>query len=319
MRILYGVQCTGNGHIIRSSKIIKNLIRVGCDVEIIVSGNNSKLSLPFPIKKNFKGLTLQYKNNGGVNYFKTLLKSNPFEFIRDINLDLKSYDLVITDFEPITAWAAKFANKPSIGIGNQYSFYSKNTPRVQNIEPISEFVLKWFAPVDKPIGLHFEKYDDFIKVPIIRDSVYRHIQFNKGHYTVYLSNWYYVNLFNIFKNIDLKFEIFTNIKRPFRQKNCYFKPIERITFDESLKSSDGVITSGGFQTCSESLFLNKELIVIPNQNQYEQLCNGESLKRLGVKVGSFYDIGKLIGTEKTQIKVDWKDPIEEILYEILNF
>lgn len=319
MKILYGVQCTGNGHITRSSKIIRELSKSGCRVDVVTSGNNSKVNLPFPIKYNFKGLTFYYDGNGKIDYWKTFYDLNLIKLFKDIKLDISNYDLIITDFEPITAWSAKLSGKNSIGISNQYSFLSKETPRPSKKSFIGEFLLENLAPVKNPIGIHFEKYDEFIKTPILRENIYSMQIQNKGHYTVYLSNWTTENLMKYFKDIDTKFEIFTNIKKPTRYKNCFFKPIEKTLFDVSLKNCQGIITAGGFQTCSEALYLNKELFVIPIENQYEQMCNAEALKRLGVKVGNLEMINTLINLPKTQKIIQWDDPTNEIINEILNF
>lgn len=318
MKVLYGIQSTGNGHITRSTKIVNRLVKSGCRVDIVVSGKNSQINFPFPIKYNFQGLTFYYNGKGGVDYWKTWKGLKFSQLLKDVKLDISSYDIVISDFEPITAWAAEFQNKVSFGIGNQYSFLSPQTPRPKHKDFLGEKILKWMAPVKKPIGLHFENYDNFIKPPIIRESLENAWITNKGHYTVYLSNWNYENLLPYFKNINSKFEIFTNVKKPSRYKNCYIKPIEKTLFNESLKSCEGVITAGGFQTCSEALFLNKKLIVVPINNQYEQLCNVESLKKLGVCVGNINDCENFILSETNQQKIDWIDPTNEIIEEILN-
>jgi uncharacterized protein (TIGR00661 family) len=127
-----------------------------------------------------------------------------------------------------------------------------------------------------------------------------------------------MNILNSLKGIDLKFEVFTDVKKPIRFQNCYFKPIDKNHFDESIKNCSGVITAAGFQTCSEALYLNKELIVIPINNQFEQLSNAESLKRLGVKVGSMDRIQEMINSPRTQKRINWKDPSDQIVKEILN-
>lgn len=319
MKILYGIQSTGNGHITRSSKIIQRLSKSGCRVDVVFSGNNSQVNFPFPIKYNFKGLTFFYDGKGKIDYWKTFLELNIRQLIKDVKLDISSYDLIISDFEPITAWAAEFQNKISIGIGNQYSFLSKKTPRPKNKEFTSELILKWLAPVKQPIGLHFESYDQFIKTPILRDNLYNCDPKNLFYYTVYLSNWNVTNILSILKNIDVKFEVFTDIKKPIRYQNCYLKPINKSSFDESIKNCTGVITAGGFQTCAEALHLNKELIVIPIVNQYEQLCNVESLKKLGVKIGNFENVNTLMNLPRTQTSIYWKDPTDEIIEDILQF
>jgi len=162
------------------------------------------------------------------------------------------------------------------------------------------------------------KDDNFIKTPILRDNIYNFEVSNKGHYTVYLSNWTSNNIIQYLKPIQYKFEIFTDVKRPVRYGNCFLKPVDKSLFDESLKNCIGVITAGGFQTCAESLYLNKELIVLPIKNQYEQLCNVESLKRMGVKTGNINEINTLLNLPRTQKNVIWKDPTEQIVDQILN-
>jgi uncharacterized protein (TIGR00661 family) len=318
MKILYGVQSTGNGHITRSSKIVQRLSKSGCRVDIITSGNNSKVNFPFPIKYNLRGLTFYYDGIGQIDYWKTFKQLKLLQLMRDVKLDISSYDLIVSDFEPISAWAAEFQGKISVGVSNQYSFLSKNTPRPTDKNLVGEFLLKWMAPVKHPIGLHFEEYDNFIKTPILRDNIYNFEVSNKGHYTVYLSNWTSNNIIQYLKPIQYKFEIFTDVKRPVRYGNCFLKPVDKSLFDESLKNCIGVITAGGFQTCAESLYLNKELIVLPIKNQYEQLCNVESLKRMGVKTGNINEINTLLNLPRTQKNVIWKDPTEQIVDQILN-
>lgn len=318
MKILYGIQSTGNGHITRSSKVVNRLVKSGCMVDIILSGKNSQLNFPFPIKWNLQGLTFHYNGKGSINYYKTWKELKFFQLIRDIKLDISNYDLIISDFEPITSWAAEFQDKVSIGISNQCSFMSKNTPRPNHKDFLGELILKWMAPVKKPIGLHFESYDSFIKPPIIRDSLLDTNITNKGHFTVYLANWNYEYLISKFRDINFKFEIFTNVNRPIRIKNCYLKPINKVLFDESFKSCEGIITSGGFQTCSEALYLNKKLIVIPTGGQYEQMCNIASLKKLGVGVCNLDEINGMIYQSNNQRKVDWIEPTSDIVNEILQ-
>lgn len=73
MKVLYGIQLTGNGHITRSIKIITALKSAGFDVDIITSGTNSQLKLPFEIKKQFQGLSFFYNKRGGIDWVRTLL------------------------------------------------------------------------------------------------------------------------------------------------------------------------------------------------------------------------------------------------------
>lgn len=42
--------------------------------------------------------------------------------------------------------------------------------------------------------------------------------------------------------------------------------------------------SWGFETPAEAMYLNKKLLSIPILNHFEQECNAEAMKKLGIKV-----------------------------------
>lgn len=318
MRILYGIQSTGNGHISRSSKIIYKLIKSGCDVDVLMSGNNSQIEFSFPIKYKLTGFTFYYKNVGQIDYLKTFYNLNFLQFLKDIKLDISSYDIIISDFEPITAWASKINDKECIGISNQCSFLSDNTPRPDKRRLLSEFLLKNIAPVSKPIGLHFEKYDDFIFTPIIKETFIKLPKSDNGNYCVYLPTHNLNTLLEKFTALtNIKFEIFSNVKRDIQFKNCIIRKIKKDSFEDSLRNCHGVITASGFQTPSEALFLGKKLMVIPIKGQYEQECNAESLKRMGVFAGNINNIHQFI-FDTNIVHVNWKDSSDEIVRIILS-
>lgn len=318
MKVLYGIQSTGNGHISRSAKIVGKLIRKGYMVDILFSGKNSQLAFPFPIKYNFTGLTFHYDGSGNISYWKTFKDLHIIQFLNDIKLDLKTYDLIISDFEPITAWASKLQKRKCVGISNQCSYISHKVPRPNKKDFIGETILKWMAPVSNPIGLHFEKYDDFIYTPIIKESLMKISTSDKGHYVIYLPTFDLENVLSqVYKIKSVRFDIFTHIKKPHWIGKCHVLPIKKDLFDESIRTCHGVISTGGFQTSVESLYLGKKLMVIPTKGQYEQLCNAKSLSKMGCDVGLLTDIPKFIDGGK-KIKIEWEDPSDEILERILG-
>jgi hypothetical protein len=317
MKILYGIQSTGNGHLSRSSKLIYKLTKSGCKVDVLLSGNNSQIDFTFPVKYNCKGFTFYYTPDGHINYFKTFWNLSFLSFLKDIKLDIDEYDLIISDFEPITAWASKLKEKECIGISNQCSFLSDKTPRPENKRWLGEFLLKNMAPVSKPIGLAFDKYDDFIYTPIIKENIIKINSYDNGHYTVYLPSYDLANVLNRLNYKKIKFEVFAKVKSVHRFKNCVIRPINKDLFENSIRNCHGLISSAGFQAPSEALFLGKKLMVIPIRGQYEQECNTEALKRLGVFTGDIYDIENFIESDN-KVKVNWKDSTDEIVKIILS-
>ncbi|RYF93584.1 MAG: glycosyl transferase, partial [Chitinophagaceae bacterium] len=55
MKILYAVQGTGNGHVCRALEIIPAL-QQKAEVDILISGSQSEVALPFPVKYRMGGL-----------------------------------------------------------------------------------------------------------------------------------------------------------------------------------------------------------------------------------------------------------------------
>ena len=74
-KILYAIQGTGNGHVARARELVPVLQKYA-DVDVFLSGDQSHLNFPFPIKYKSKGLTFVYDKSGAVNYWKTLWKNN---------------------------------------------------------------------------------------------------------------------------------------------------------------------------------------------------------------------------------------------------
>jgi len=114
MKIFYGVQGTGNGHITRARVMARELYAAGIEVTFLFSGRSIDKFFDMEIFNHFEwrqGLTFN-TDNGKVNYIKTVLDAHPIRFVRDINtLDFDEFDLLITDFEPVTSWAAKLKKK----------------------------------------------------------------------------------------------------------------------------------------------------------------------------------------------------------------
>ena len=76
MRVLFGIQLNGNGHVTRSSILISSMIKSGFEVDVITSGNNSQVKIPFPVKKHYEGLTMHLDDRGSVDWQKTLKNLN---------------------------------------------------------------------------------------------------------------------------------------------------------------------------------------------------------------------------------------------------
>ncbi len=284
-KILYGVQGTGNGHIARAIDFIPELSK-HAEVDVLLSGLDYDLQFPFDIKYTCKGLGFLFGRNGGIDYLKSVRSLKIRNFFKDIrSIDTSEYDLIISDFEPISAWAAKRTNTPSIAIGNQPALLSPKTPRPRRKEFFAELVLKYYAPAPNHIAFCFDRYDASIYPPTVRSDIRKAKITNDGHYTIYLPAYSDKKIIEMLSNFPaIDWEVFSKYTRKdYTVANIVMRRIDPKLFTASLASCEGIICNSGFTTPTEAMFMHKKLMVIP-MDQYEQKCNAVALKRLGVPV-----------------------------------
>jgi uncharacterized protein (TIGR00661 family) len=284
MNILYAIQGTGNGHLARAQDIVPQLQKYG-KVDLFVSGAQADISLPFPVKYKSKGLSFYFGKKGGINFIKTIRQNSARDVMQEIaSFPVEKYDLVVNDFEPISAWAAKKKDVPIVGLGHQVAFLSKKTPRTKPPDPFGEWLFRNYAPVKKYVGFHFKEYDKNIYTPVIRSAIRNVKPTDKGHYTVYLPAYddkKLVKWLATFKKIN--WHIFSkHSTKSYADGHINIHPVSSGAFVESMVSAKGILCGAGFETPAEAIYLRKKLLVVPMQNQYEQKCNGIALKKMGV-------------------------------------
>lgn len=325
MKILFAIQGTGNGHLSRARDVYPELTKYG-EVDVLISGIQADVEVPFPVKYKKYGMSFIFGKRGGVDIIETVRRSNLIKLIHDIrNFPIEQYDLVINDFEPISAWACKLKRLPCIGLSHQSAVLNENAPQPKEHDWKGELVLKYYAPVTDAYGFHFKEYSKNIFTPVIRKQVRDIKPENKGHFTVYLPAYDDATLVKHLSNFDtVKWEVFSkHNKEPFVQNNISVRPISNDSFIESMAGSAGVLCGAGFEGPAEALFLGKKVMAIPMQEQYEQQCNAAALKTLGVPVirtlsSEYYDDITWWLTAGEIIKVNYPDITADIIAQLMN-
>tara|TARA_Y100000310_G_scaffold339100_1_gene430721 strand:- start:3353 stop:4393 length:1041 start_codon:yes stop_codon:yes gene_type:complete len=318
MKILYGIQATGNGHITKSTEVIKELKKLGHEVDIILSGRDPKEIKKLKLFKEYKayhGITFKIKN-GKIDYIKTLANLKLIRAYKELKkYKIKNVDLIITDFEPISSRIAKKNNIPCIGIGHQYAFlHDIPVPKLAKQDYLNKIFIKNFTKIDYNLGLHFHHFNQQILPPIIKSN----LQTNgtkKGKILIYLHHEDDKKLKEILKKFkEYEFHIYGKTKNK-KDLNIYEKKISRKNFLKDLKECEGVICNAGFELPAEVLKLGKKLLVKPIKNHTEQEANAISIELLnyGTKVKKINE-KVLINWLKTKskIKIDYPNVAKEI-------
>lgn len=283
MKILYGVQGTGNGHISRANAMY-DAFRAYPDLDItwLLSGRDKEQGCG--VIENFewrRGLTF-VTGDGGIRKFATFQKNSLRLFWHDVTtLDLSPYDLIISDYEPVICYAAWRKRLPVIGISHLYAFNYPVPMRGGN--PFTTAILRKFAPVTQPLGLHWHHFGHPILPPILdvhKPAVMPPMVRNKV--VVYLP-WEnpqrVVALLAPFKDFDfyIYHPGFTNAD----EGHLHRRALSRNGFKQDLFDAWGVIANCGFELLSECLYLGKRILTKPLAGQMEQYSNAAALEELG--------------------------------------
>ncbi|WP_028116163.1 MJ1255/VC2487 family glycosyltransferase [Ferrimonas senticii] len=278
MRILYGVQGTGNGHLTRARVVAPALARAGIEVDYLFSGRD-RLQ-PFGDFRCYQGLTFA-TSNGQIQLAATALNNNLWRCWRDIQqLDLSRYDLVLNDFEPISAWAARRQQLTCIGISHQNAFLQ--AVPITGDSPLNQLILRYFAPATVALGCHWHHFGCQLLPPFVEPitaasrcsgRVLVYLPFEHADAIVALLNALPQQRFSVFHGSQPNVACGPHVQ---------WHGFSRDGFAAELRACAGVIASAGFELASEALVLGKKLLLKPLQGQFEQLSNALALELLGV-------------------------------------
>lgn len=286
MRILYAVQATGNGHLSRAIHLGPALADIA-DVDYLISGRQGDLDIGLPIKHRYTGASFFFGKTGGIDWRKTWAKARPVQLIKDaMQVPLENYDLIVNDYEPVTAWALRWQPEKIISVSHQAAVLAPGAPRPTKTSRVMEGIIKTYAPVKNYLGLHFQAYAPGVTTPIIRHDIRELLTDRRDFVTVYLPAYGLEQLAAVFSQIsDIRWRVYVKgLESPKTMGNIDAFPVGHNSWHRSFAEAEAVILGGGFESPSEALHLGKKLMVIPMQGQYEQQCNAAALRQLGVSV-----------------------------------
>lgn len=293
LRILYGVQGTGNGHISRARMLLAALKKhpAFAQVDVLLSGHSADADVGHPIRYRCSGMGFSFGKTGGIDFRDSFSKARPGRFMMDVSqIPVREYDLVISDFEPVSAWAARLGGVPSLGISHQAAFLSPLVPRPAVRSFWGERVMRHYAPTNQAIGFHYETYDKSILTPVVREEVRRLNCTNGRHITVYLPSYDSARLLPHFLRLNREVHLFCkHTQKAYDTDKIRVRPVSHDAYIESLSGCAALMCGAGFQATSEALHLGKRLFCIPMRHQYEQACNAAALLRMGVPIANTVD------------------------------
>jgi uncharacterized protein (TIGR00661 family) len=324
MKILYAIQGTGNGHLARATEIVP-ILKSMADTDVLVSGTQADLNVPFKINYRFSGLSFIIGQNGGVDLIQTIRKMPIKPFFRDIRqLPVNQYDLVISDFEPVSSWACRLQRKKCIGLSHQNAVLHPSAPRPDFNDFVGKLILKHYAPATYNYGFNFKLSHPDVFPPVIRKDIRNADSRLDKHYTVYLPAYSDQQIQTVLSQIpEVEWQVFSkHSKTNYTAGNIQFHPVSLEGFTRSFLNCTGLLSTAGFEGPAEAIFMGKKLCVIPMKKQYEQYCNAAYLKSMGIKVLDHFTNSSAELREwvrySAALEIKFPDLTREILQSVLR-
>jgi uncharacterized protein (TIGR00661 family) len=324
MKVLYAIQGTGNGHLSRAEEIVP-LLNKHVDTTVLVSGTQSQIQSNFEVHYKKTGLTFLSGKNGNIDLLRTVFKSHPIDFLNEIRtFPARQFDLIITDFEPVSAWSALMHGVPCIEMSHQAGVIHPKSPKTTVNNRIGKYILNHNCPTKHKVGFHFDAFDENIYTPIIREALQNIETQYQDYYTVYLPAFHDEVILRFLQLFPVKWEVFSKYTLSKNTiNNVTFHPIDQESFQKHLINCKGVLCGAGFELPAEALYLKKKLMVIPMKGQYEQQCNAAVLEKMGVTVLESLNLAhhrtiNLWLSQEQSIQVNYPNQTENIILNTLE-
>lgn len=298
-RIIYSLCGEGMGHAIRSAILIRYLIGEGYDLIVFASDRAYKyLDTKFENIYEISGFNTVYENN-------TVRNKKTFTYnMKDVPSDLQSNmrkmyklarkfkpDIVVSDFEFYANLLAHIMKLPLISVDNMHVLTEANykvSPKYVKDRIFSEAVVHAFIQNAQKILIYTYfrpplknlENTEYINA-LVRDEI-RNLTPTTGNYIlVYQTSDSNEELIELLKNNpQIEFKIY-GFHKDEKDANLLYREFSEEQLFKDLKDARCIITNGGFSFITEALVLNKPVLSIPVNKQFEQILNAIFLQQLG--------------------------------------
>ena len=327
MKVLFIVQGEGRGHMTQSIAMQNILTKAGHEVCEVLLGKSPQRKVPDFYYQQIKcQVTLIDSPN-----FVTDAKMKAIKMIPSVTRNLAKFklfraslkvikstiqkhqpDLIINFYDPLMGLYYLFnkVNIPMVCIAHQYLFNHKGFkfPAGHLMDSAS---LKFYTSLTavgayKKLALSFYPFHDeptsktYIVPPLLREAVFQKEPTTGDFILAYLVNAGYMEEIIDWHNKNPETIIHCFMDKALQQgapvkPNLYFHAINDQLFLEKMSQAKGLITTAGFESVCEAMYLNKPVFMVPVEGHFEQFCNSRDAFKAGAGIyGNKFELTKFL-------------------------
>jgi uncharacterized protein (TIGR00661 family) len=317
-KFVFTVQGEGRGHLTQAIATYEMLTAQGHDVAAVLVGSSNRRELPAFVRERIKCPVMLFpspnfvtdKDNKSIQLGKTVWKTliqwksyrRSMRLLRTTIEDLQP-DLLLNFYEPLVGICSRFKRLPvkTVSIAHQFLYLHPGFEFPEDSPAKDKWAIRHytrltatgadallalsFYPMDRPV---YKK----IRVcpPLLRKEVARQELFDGEHILVYLLNSGYMKeVINWHKNHpQVQVHCFTDsatVKGKWQyHENLYFHSLDDQKFLRFMANAKGLVTTAGFESVCEAMFMGKPVLMVPVQGHFEQWCNARDAHKAGAGI-----------------------------------
>ena len=318
-KYLFTVQGEGRGHLTQAISLTQILEEAGHEVIGYAVGTFQNRKIPsffldfIGDKKliQYEAPSIIYGSGRSVKLFETAMQAvRKFKTYKKSAKKLNDFiveshpDAVVNFYESITGlYYFLYRSKvPCLSIGHQYLLLNKNFVSL-NEKRLDRFLLNLNTKITgygsrKFLGLSFTPLKNDINKniytvpPLLRKAVKETQTSQSGNWLAYLTHYRLADEIAAWHvhNPDVRIDCFWDhptIREEFAySKNLTFHPINAEKYLEKMAQCSGLISTAGFESVAEAMYLGKPVMMVPVPNHIEQMINAFDGERAGAGIAS---------------------------------
>lgn len=313
-KFIFTIQGEGRGHLTQAISLTQLLEEAGHEVVGYAVGTFENRKIPSFFTNvigskpliQYEAPSIIYGSGRSVKLLATAMQAfKKFKIFRNSAKKLGEFidefqpDGIVNFYESITGlyYFTSKSQIPCLSIGHQYLLLNKNFVTI-NEKAIDRFLLNINTKITaygskKFLGLSFaplkndEKKQIYTVPPLLRKVVKEINTSNEGAWLAYLTHYRLADEIAVWHlhNPDVKIDCFWDhpeIKEVYQySQNLTFHPIDAEKYLDKMSKCAGLISTAGFESVAEAMYLGKPVMMVPVPNHIEQMINAFDGERAG--------------------------------------